>query len=444
LRHPRDSRLPGCAVEAGDVDVAGEDLPGIGWVPAEQQVEQCRLARPARPGDAQDLAGLDGQGEPVEHRARPACHGDLSQPQRRPGEVDGCRSSAGCAVLVVEQGQDVLGGRDTFGAVVEAGADGTQRQVHLGREDEHHQCGVQVQPTVDEPQADRHRDDGHRQRGQQLEHERGEERDPQCAHGLLPVGAGHRHEGAPLRLGPPERGEHGQPGDEVEEVVAKHGERAPLAPDTTLGVLADEDHEQRDERDGEADDQRGDPVREQDAAGDHRGHCRGDQQLRHIAGEIAVQPVDAPGGEGGQLGGGAVGLPARSDGQRTVDHRRPQLGQHGRRRVVGGRLRRPGHRGAGEHHGGDQSERDGDGREIRAAEEGVGDHTGQEVGLRHHEAGGDEPQQHAQQHERPDRGGVAQQTRVERFHDRPTGRPWDVGIDVRVTRLRKTQYVHAW
>ena len=180
-----------------------------------------------------------------------------TRPAQRTGTREG--SGAGARAARAPRGQlehreDLGSGGEALGGVVEAGPHRAQRQVDLGREHEHQQAGRQVEPAFDQPQADR---DGHerdRQCRRQLERERGQEGHPQGAHGGPAVLRGERAEPSGLVAGAPERDEHLHARDEVEEVVAQHGERAPLAAGRPFGVQADEDPEDRDERHGQADD----------------------------------------------------------------------------------------------------------------------------------------------------------------------------------------------
>ena len=84
---------------------------------------------------------------------------------------------------------------------VEVGADDAQRQIGLGRrEDQHEQRALQLDVAVQQPQPDLHRDecDGHA--GQELEHQRRQEGEPQRRHGRPAIAVGHCANRLDLRL----------------------------------------------------------------------------------------------------------------------------------------------------------------------------------------------------------------------------------------------------
>ena len=116
----------------------------------------------------------------------------------------------------------------------------------------------------EQPQPDLDRDQGRRQRGGELEHERGEEGHPQRPHRRPAVRVGDR--GDHLRLGPrpAEDLQGGQALDHVEEVPAEPPEQDPLAPGLGPGLQPDEYGENRNQRQRRRDHQRGDPVGERD------------------------------------------------------------------------------------------------------------------------------------------------------------------------------------
>ena len=74
-----------------------------------------------------------------------------------------------------EELEDLLRRLHPVRAGMEVGAKGTQRQVGLGRQDEHEEGGAELHVPIEQTQADRHGDQGDRDGGQQLENERREE-----------------------------------------------------------------------------------------------------------------------------------------------------------------------------------------------------------------------------------------------------------------------------
>ena len=328
--------------------------PASGAAKPEQQVQQGRLAGAAGPADPEQLARCDGQAAAPSSTGPPrpsTPHVLDAQRIAWTGPVPWARTSSGPRRAVSSIANDLAGGGQALGGVVEAGADRAQRQVDLGREDQHQQRGAPGRAALDETQPDRHRDQCDRQGGQQLQDQRGQEGDPQRAHGGPAVGLGQLPQPRRLPARPAERDQHVQPGDQVEEVVAEHGEGAPLAAGGSLGVQPDQDHEDRDQRHGHRDDQPGHPVGEQDPGRHDGGYDRGDQQGRQVAAEVAVEPVEAAGGQRGQLAGrGQPGVPGRQP-QDVGDEPGPQLTDHIGCRPVRGELARPGQHGpAGDHH----------------------------------------------------------------------------------------------
>ena len=79
-----------------------------------------------------------------------------------------------------------------------------QRKVRLRRQDQHEQPSAQVQVAIDQPQPNPDRDQGDRQRRDQLEHQRGKERQPQRRECGLAVLARDLPDGLRLGLRPAE------------------------------------------------------------------------------------------------------------------------------------------------------------------------------------------------------------------------------------------------
>ena len=453
LRHPGDPLPPGGGIDVGEVDPADGDPPALGTPEPEQQVEQGRLARAAGAADADGLGGSDPQPEPLEHRPGAAVDGDVLHPQRHArGVGGGATVAAGRHGRGLEDREHLARGGEALHAVVEAGAHGPQRQVDLRGQHDREQAGLQVQRAVDEAQADRDRDQGDRQGGQDLEHQRGEERDAQGPHRGAAVLVGDGAEALGLASGPAERDEDVEPGDEVEEVVAEHGERPPAPRRVVAGVQADQDHEDRDERDRRRDDDGRHPVRgEQPDPHEHR-HRRGQQQGRQVAPQVPVERVHAAGRQGGELGGGGQAGVAGPEPQDVVDEVGAQLGPDARAGAHGGGLRGPGQQGPSRDHADQDQEHRGQDGEALAAEERPAHGAREQVRLGDDESGRGHARGGREHHEGAGRADVAQQARVERPHgaagalgaaSRPAfvgaGSPAGAGMSVRVTRRRKTQ-----
>ena len=151
----------------------------------------------------------------------------------------------------VEDLEDVPGRGGALGAGVELRADRAQREVGLGREQQHEQCGLVAHVPGQQAQPDLHRDERGGQRGRQFQHEAGQERDAQRGHGGGPVLVGDPADHLGLALAPAEQLERGQALHHVEEVAAEPGQQPPLALGDRLGVPTDQDGEERDQRQGE-------------------------------------------------------------------------------------------------------------------------------------------------------------------------------------------------
>ena len=168
----------------------------------------------------------------------------------------------------LEDREHPIGGAEALGGGVEVLPDEPQRQVGLGGEEQDEEGHRIGDLPLDQPEADRHRDQGHRQRREQLEGQRGQERHPQHAHGRAAVAVADGPDRRHLRLRAAEDLERRQARHDVEEVAGQQAERAPLPVHLRLRVHADEHHEHGDERQRHRDDQRREQVlaedREQD------------------------------------------------------------------------------------------------------------------------------------------------------------------------------------
>jgi hypothetical protein len=201
----------------------------------------------------------------------------------------------------------------------------SQRPVHLGCQHEHGQPGLQREPAADESQPDRDGDERHGQRREQLEHHPGQERDPQRPHRRPPVGIAERPHPRRRPSLAPEGTQRRQAREEVEDLGAepRHRAQPPLRP--ALGHPPDEDHEDRDQREGADDDRGRDPVHPEDDE-DRRGRHGGRQhQLRQVADEVRLQRVQPAGGQRHDLGAASGGQPARAEGDGVRDDPRAQL-----------------------------------------------------------------------------------------------------------------------
>ena len=263
------------------------------------------------------------------------------------GDRDGSGASARCprsGDRSFEDLEDLLRRAQPLGAGVEVGADGPQRQVGLRGQDQHEERRLEPDVAVQQPQADRDRDEGHGDAGQQLQHQRGEEGQAEGRHGRPPVAVGHRADGLDLRLRAAEDLERRQPGHDVEEVARQPLQRAQLAVGVAAGRRPDQHHEDRDEGERHGDDDRRQPV----LGGDHgqhgERHDHGQHELRQVAGEVAVEGVDTPRGQGHELAGAPATERGRGVGRDPLRQGGPQLGLDPGRAAIGGHVAVPGDR----------------------------------------------------------------------------------------------------
>ena len=250
-----------------------------------------------------------------------------------------------------------------------------------------------------------------------------------------------------LAAGAAEGDQHVQACHEVEEVVAQHRQRPPLAPGRPLGVQPDEDHEQRDERHGQPDDHPGERVGDQDPDRDGGRHHRGDEQRGQVAAEVALEPVEPAGGQRGQLTGRRQVGVAGAEPQDVRDQGGPQGAHDVGRRAVRGDLARPREPGPDGHHREHAEQGGAEVAQARPAEERGAQHPGQQLGLHHHQTRGRYGEGGGRDDEPPRGRGVPQQPWVEGSHRdaAPVGRrPMWAGMSAGLMRRRNTQSVQAW
>ena len=149
--------------------------------------------------------------------------------------------------------EDLLGRMHSVGAGVVVGAERPERQVGLGSEDEHEERVVEREVPPSRRRPTRDGDQRHRDGGQELEDERGQEGEAERRHGGGAVAIGHVRDGAGLCLGPPEDLERGQPGHHVEEVPGQLVERPHAGRGAALRRGAHQGHEERDQRKADRD-----------------------------------------------------------------------------------------------------------------------------------------------------------------------------------------------
>ena len=177
-----------------------------------------------------------------------------------------------------------------------------------------------------EADADAHRDDGHRDRGEQFQRRRGHEGEFESAHGRHPVPLAHLVDDLDLAAGPAITDERGQAPHDVEKVPAEGGERGPAFVRVVLGRLADQGREERQQGQGEHDDEGAQPVNpDQGDDGEHRHDHGGDERGEEARG-IRLDGGGALRGERDRAigGGAALGRERQPPGEQGP----PQRGRH--------------------------------------------------------------------------------------------------------------------
>ena len=336
LRHPGDLLTPRPGGHPAERDPAGLDPPGRGLGEPQQQGEQRAFPGSAVAADRDDLARTDLQAGAGQRGDVPAwvAQPDVVQGDRVTAQVrDRARGAArgGGGGGRQRQVEDVqgLGGRGrALLTSVEVQAHRSQRQVRLRREEQHQQRGLVAHVTAEQPQPDLDRDHGGGQRRGQLQHQRGQERGTQRAHGSRPVLVGHVGDHLLLGRGPAEHLERGQPLDDIEEVPAQPGQQVPLPLGLGLRMQADQDREDRDQGHGHRDDQGRDPVRGRDPHQHRDRDHAGQHELGQVAGEVRVQGVQPLGGQGGELARPLPAQPGGPEPERVLGQGPAELGFH--------------------------------------------------------------------------------------------------------------------
>ena len=150
------------------------------WEPGPSSTaSRVDFPQPLGPAMATTSPGSDGRATRPTGPGAPAP--GSRPPAVRPGALD--RDGSGTSRRVPLGGQrpledleDVLGRLHPFGTGVIVGAEEAQGEVGLGGQDEDEQGGGQAQVAAEQPEPDGHGHQGHRDGGQELEDERGQER----------------------------------------------------------------------------------------------------------------------------------------------------------------------------------------------------------------------------------------------------------------------------
>ncbi len=389
---------------------------GVGGSPKSR--EHAALPRPARARENSDGARRSLEVDGLEKRLA-APHPQASHDQTPALLPAGPRSIRSGRTLLpepvlggVEHIEDLLGRGDALRRRMELHPHLTQRQVRLGGEEEDEQAHGEGQRSVEEPEADRDRDDRHGDAGEELQGEPRQERHPQHRHRLAAIprgGLGDGVDGALLALEEPQGA---QPPHDVGETGREPAERVPLTLLHRAGRETDEHHEEGDEGEGQGDRHRRDPVLPPHHRDDQRGRDDGEHQLRQIAPEVRLQRLEPAAGRHRQARGIAPGQPA---GAQAIDGREdglPQLRLRTRGRARRRGLSRPGEAGA---QGDDGREGGEDPRELgrRHPVDRADDRPREQPGEGDDHERLREPDENEECEERAGGRGVAQQPRID-------------------------------
>ena len=184
---------------------------------------------------------------------------------------------------------------------MEARPQQAQGQVELGGEQQDEERLLEGQAPVKQAQADLDGDDGGAERGDHLQRQGGEEGDAQHTHGRQAEALGGVADDLDLRPAAGEHLERCQPLEHVEGVGVEAGEGGPLAAGGGLRLVADEHHENGDERGGEEQDQGGEGVDGEDEEQEDQRRKGSQGELGQVLGVIGVQGFDTLGGGSHEL-----------------------------------------------------------------------------------------------------------------------------------------------
>ena len=266
LRHPGDLGPPPLGVDVGEVHAADPDRPGIGPDEAEQHGQQRGLARPARPDQRHHLA----RGQ-VQRQRRRAAPRPPRVATRHPVEAASPRRATGGAVPRATGRRRVGPARRSIsvgggaapprrrGSARRAGAAAGRPRARAAARATRARAGGHRASSRSPIVHGDHRD---REARGQLQHERGEERDPQPSHVARRYSSVTAAMDSRCARARPNTRSVGRPCDHVEEVVREPLEAAPLAAAALLGGQADQ-HQERPAISGRvtSDDQPRQPVR---------------------------------------------------------------------------------------------------------------------------------------------------------------------------------------
>ncbi len=243
-----------------------------------------------------------------------------------------------------EQALHLGGGGQRVGAVMVVRGQTPQRRVELRgqQQAEHahaqrrHLCMQRHQAQVAQPEIQRHH--RHADRGEELEHGGGQERDAQHFHGALAHAFGRGGHALQLGLAAPVQAQQAQALDPISEMTTHAGQFAQLRTAGRFCAPAHQHHEERHQRRGEHQDQRHHPV--------GPGHRQRDQQRHHhyfdadrlVTGVIILDCICMRQHQLAQLPGTLLAQPQRAASKQAPVHALAQRQPRGIGHIAGGSL----------------------------------------------------------------------------------------------------------
>ena len=235
----------------------------------------------------------------------------------------------------------------------------TQRLVAFGSQQQHENCGVQAQGAVDQAHTNQHSNQRHRNGGDELQRKRRHECATQGLHGAFTVTLAEGVHGAGLCTFTAQTDNDGQAAHELQNMVGEAVQFSLSFCGFVAGVLTDQDHEHRNERQGACQHHCAHHVQGRHHNPQQDRYNRGGNKRGQGLGVVVVQGVQAAGqqhgGRAGTLGGvratggehaleqRGTNLRLRSGGgtlrahsQQVVGTRADEQGNHGDRNQAGG------------------------------------------------------------------------------------------------------------
>ena len=235
----------------------------------------------------------------------------------------------------------------------------TQRLVAFGSQQQHKNCGVQAQGTVDQAHTNQHSNQRHRNGGDELQGKRRHEGATQSLHGAFTVTLTESVHGAGLCTFTAQTDNDGQAAHQLQNMVGEAVQFSLSFCGLVAGVLTNQNHEHRNKRQGARQHHGAHPVQGRHNDPEDERHNRSGNERGQGLGVVVVQGVQAAGkqhsGRAGTFGGVCAtggehaleqrgtnlrlrpgGGTLRAHSQQVVGTRADKQGSHGDRNQAGG------------------------------------------------------------------------------------------------------------